>query len=176
MDTNAISDFVDGLDFSDADWASVIFGGGSDLSSLSSTGSYDAFAPQVGMSNEDGSDLVFGTRNRAGGYEGLSSDGSVRDAFSSSAPTGLLATASGWIKDNPKLAELLLKGAGGAWAVGKAGENALASTKLQEEIANRKRERIQQSIMGMAEMPRGEQSPLTRMNGSRVYNDKGGLA
>lgn len=97
-------------------------------------------------------------------------------ALPKSTPTGLLSTVSGWVKENPKLAELLLKGAGGAWAAGKAGSNALASTKLQEEIANRKRERIQQSIMGMSEMPRGNASPLTRLNGARVYNDKGGLA
>ena len=160
-----VNSFINNADFTNPSWVDGL----EEMSAL-------ALEPLTTTvhGNEDMADLVFGSSKRADDYANLSSDGSVRDAFSQ--PTGLLSTASGWIKDNPKLAELLLKGAGGAWAAGKAGETALASTKLQEEIANRKRERIQQSIMGMAEMPRGEQSPLTRMNGSRVYNDKGGLA
>lgn len=157
-----VDSFIDNADFLDPGWvdgleeASVLAVSSQD--DLMPDTSYDVFGK--------GAEMPFGTVD-----EPLD-----MSALPKSAPTGLMSTASGWIKDNPKLAELLLKGVGGAWAAGKAGSNALASTKLQEEIANRKRERIQQSIMGMSEMPRGNASPLTRLNGARVYNDKGGLA
>jgi hypothetical protein len=83
-------------------------------------------------------------------------------------PTGLLSTAKSMLEENPKLAEFLLKSAGGAWAASKAEDAA----KLTEEMALRKRQRISDSIMGMAEMPSGDASPLTRLNGQRVYKDK----
>jgi hypothetical protein len=43
---------------------------------------------------------------------------------------------------------------------------------MSEEMALRKRQRINDSIMGMSEIPSGNQSPLTRLNGQRVYKDK----
>lgn len=83
--------------------------------------------------------------------------------------TGLLNQALGFIKQNPKAAEWMAAGIAGIAASNRADKNAGRT----EEERLRTRQRISDSIVGMKPMQSGKQTPMKRIDGSRVYDQNG---
>ena len=83
--------------------------------------------------------------------------------------TGLLNQALSFIKQNPKAAEWMASGIAGIAASNRADKNAGRT----EEERLRTRQRISDSIVGMKPMQSGKQTPMKRIDGSRVYDQNG---
>lgn len=89
---------------------------------------------------------------------------------------GLIKSVEAWLKANPNLAKLGLSGVAGlagAYSANKAGQNSLDQLKEQEAQKLRTRERVSQSILGMAPFQVAGAQPLQRLDGTRVFGQDG---
>lgn len=87
--------------------------------------------------------------------------------------TGLLSQALGFIKQNPKAAEWMAAGLAGIATSSAANKRADKNAGRTEEERLRSRQRISDSIVGMKPMQSGKQTPMKRIDGSRVYDQNG---
>ena len=90
--------------------------------------------------------------------------------------SSLLKSVEGWLKQNPNLAKLGLSGVAGlagAYSANKAGQNSMDQLKEQEAQKLRTRERVSDSILGMAPLQVAGAQPLQRLDGTRVFGQDG---
>lgn len=119
--------------------------------------------------NPPGSFDIGGSLGDSLTYEGLPSGFGSEDS-------SLLKSLEGWLKQNPNLAKLGLSGVAGlasAYSANKAGQNSIESLKEQEAQKLRTRERVSDSILGMAPFQVNGAQPLQRLDGTRVFGQDG---
>lgn len=156
--------FVDGGGFSATEAALLGYGSGAvDL------GSYQDMVP---------SDELMGPPDSLNGYNYLSPNDGVMGPPSDMAggDPGLLKSAEAWLKANPNIAKLGLSGVAGlasAYSANKAGQNSIESLKEQEAQKLRTRQRVSDSIIGMAPFQVNGAQPLQRLDGTRVFGQDG---
>ncbi len=161
-DLGIVDTFVDGGGFPAVEpliWGDVA----SEMNSVLESNNYDGFDFSGGESGNYSTD----TR---------SNDQIAADIGLGSGEPGLLKAAEAWLKQNPNLAKLGLSGVAGlagAYSANKAGQNSIESLKEQEAQKLRTRQRVADSIIGMAPFQVSGASPLQRLDGSRVFGQDG---
>lgn len=120
---------------------------------------------------------IMGPPDELNQYNYMSPDGGMMGPPSEMAgDSSLLKSVESWLKQNPNLAKLGLSGVAGlagAYSANKAGQNSLDQLKEQEAQKLRTRERVSDSILGMAPFQVAAAGPLQRTSGKRVFGDDG---
>lgn len=160
-------DFDPVLDtFLDGGWSpevDAMMGGGFNSGAPTDAGFYDGYDFSGGESGN------YSTDERSNAQL-------VADLGLNGGDSSLLKSVEGWLKQNPNLAKLGLSGVAGlagAYSANKAGQNSLDQLKEQEAQKLRTRERVSDSILGMAPFQVAGAQPLQRLDGTRVFGQDG---